>query len=127
MNFFHMESSKENCGREGTRGCNSTSPCFMVAVTAAMEGFRLSQQALLDLERSKVPPVELLEEVAQILSVNYTHIRSTLFVPEQGNKTSPDRAHCAPKEQWVLRWLLKRTGLWSTGGRTKASSEDSLR
>jgi hypothetical protein len=99
----------------------------MVAVTAVMEGFRLSQQALLDLERSKVPPVELLEEVAQILSVGYTHIRSTLFVLEQGNKTSPYRANCASKEQWVLRWLLKRTGLWSTGDRIKASSEDSLR
>jgi nucleolar pre-ribosomal-associated protein 2 len=103
------------------------SRCCMMAVTVGIEGPRLSQQALLDLERSKVSPVELLEEVAQILGVNYPHIRSAFVVPGQGNKTSLYVAHCAPKEQWILRWLLKRTELLSIGSKIKVSSEDSLR
>jgi transcriptional regulator with XRE-family HTH domain len=91
-----------------------------------VEGVQLSQQALLDLERSKVPPVELLDEVAQILGVNFRHIRATFFGPDRDNNTVPPAAYCAPKEEWVLRWVLKRTGLWSVGGKIKISSEDSL-
>ena len=88
---------------------------------------QLSQQALLDLERSKVPPVELLNEVAQILGVNYGHIHSTFFGPDREKKPRVPAASCAPKEEWILRWLLKRTGLSSAGSKTKVSNEDCLR
>ena len=94
---------------------------------AEAPGARLSQQALLDLERSKVPPVELLDQVAQILGVNYRHVQSTLTSPDRDNKAAFPTASCSPKEEWVLRWLLKRTGLSSAGGKNKASSEDCLR
>jgi transcriptional regulator with XRE-family HTH domain len=94
---------------------------------AGIEGVQLSQQALLDLEHNKVPPVELLEEVSQILGVSYRLIRSTFFGPDRDNKTIPPTAYCAPKEEWVLRWLLKRIGLWSLAGKIKISSEDCLR
>ena len=100
--------------------------CTMAAI-AGIEGPRLSQQALLDLERSKVSPVELLEQAARILEVDYPHLQSTLSIPEQGNKPRLCVAHCAPKEQWILRWLLKKTGLCNTGGKIKVSSEDSVR
>lgn len=86
-----------------------------------------SQKALLDLERSKVPPVELLDEVGQILGVKYSHIQSMFFGPELGNEIFRHAATCAPKEEWVLRWLLKRIGLSSFGGKTKVSREDRLR
>ena len=90
------------------------------------EDVQLSQQALLDLECSKVPPVELLDAVTQILGVKYRHIRSRFFDPDQGNKTVSLTASYAPKEEWVLRWLLKRLGLSSSGSKNKISGEDCL-
>jgi transcriptional regulator with XRE-family HTH domain len=106
------------------------SPHFQLhpmAVQEGLEGVKLSQQALLDLERSKVPPVELLDEVAQILGVNYRHIRSRFFGPDCDNNEIAPTADCAAKEEWVLRWLLKRIGLSSSGGKIKISIQDSLR
>ena len=94
---------------------------------AGAGGPRLSQQALLDLERSKSPPVELLDEVAQILGVKYGLIQSTFFGPGRDNKNVIPTVPCAPKEEWILRWLLKRTGLSTAGGKTKVSVEDCLR
>ncbi len=92
------------------------------------EGFKSSQQALLDLERSKVPPVELLDEVAQILGVKYGTLESANFHQTKGGKESPDLTGSAPKEEWVLRWLLKRSGLSSLGGgKFKISDEDASR
>ena|SRR2546421_12203220 len=96
-------------------------------VPAIAEGIQLSQQALLDLERSKVSPVELLDNVSQILGVKYGNIRSRFFDPPQGDKIIPQITHSSPKEEWVLRWLLKRLGLSTLGGKVKISKEDSLR
>jgi transcriptional regulator with XRE-family HTH domain len=98
-----------------------------MVVPEGLEGVKLSQQALLDLERSKVPPVELLDEVAQILGVNYRHIRSRFFGPGCDNNKIAPTAYCAAKEEWALRWLLKRLGLSGSGGKIKMSSRDSLR
>jgi hypothetical protein len=92
-----------------------------------VDGVKSSQQALLDLERSKVLPVELLDAVAQILGVNYNHIQSTIFDPELGKEMLRPAASCMPKEEWVLRWLLKRLGLSKSGGKSKISNEGCLR
>jgi hypothetical protein len=96
-------------------------------VQGGVDGIKSSQQALLDLERSKVPPVELLDAVAQILRVNYSHIRSTIFDPELSKEIPRPAASCMPKEEWVLRWLLKRVGLSRSGGKSKISNEGCLR
>lgn len=88
--------------------------------------FRSSQQALLDLERSKVPPVELLDEVAQILGVKYSNLRSRFLQQRENESEATIAGAFAPKEEWVLKWLLKRTGLSSSGGKAKVSSEDAL-
>ena len=101
-------------------------PCGM-AVQGGADDVKSSQQALLDLERSKVPPVELLDAVAQILSVNYSHIWSTIFDPELSKEIPRPAASCMPKEEWVLRWLLKRVGLSRSGGKSKVSNEECLR
>jgi hypothetical protein len=95
-------------------------------VRGGADGVKSSQQALLDLERSKVPPVELLDAVAQILGINYSHIRSTIFDPELSKKIPHPAASCMPKEEWVLRWLLKRVGLSRSGGKSKISNEGCL-
>ena len=92
------------------------------------EGFHSSQQALLDLERSKVSPVELLDEVPQILGVRYGDLSPIHFSRTKDDKKIPDAAGFAPKEEWVLRWLLKRSGLSTSGGtKIKISSEDASR
>ena len=96
-------------------------------VQGGADDVKSSQQALLDLERSKVPPVELLDAVAQILSINYSHIWSTIFDPELSKEIPRPAASCMPKEEWVLRWLLKRVGLSRSGGKSKVSSEECLR
>jgi transcriptional regulator with XRE-family HTH domain len=98
-----------------------------MVVQEGLGDVKLSQQALLGLERSKVPPVELLDEVAQILGVNYSDIRSRFFGLDRDNNESDPTAYCAAKEEWVLRWLLKRMGLSSWGGKIKISGQDSLR
>ena len=86
-----------------------------------------SQQALLDIERSQISALELLDDVARILGVAY---RDLQFGPSE----SPDiedqpssHVRFAPKEEWVLRWLLKKGGLMSSSGKGKPSAEDSLR
>jgi hypothetical protein len=96
-------------------------------VQGGADGIKSSQQALLDLERSKVPSVELLDGVAQILRVNYSHIWSTIFDPELSKEIPRPATSCMPKEEWVLRWLLKRVGLSRSGGKSKTSNEECLR
>lgn len=96
-------------------------------VRGGADGVQSSQQALLDLERSKVPPVELLDAVAQILRINYSHIRSTIFDPELSKEIPYPAASCMPKEEWILRWLLKRVGLSRSGGKSRISNEGCLR
>ena len=92
------------------------------------DGFQSSQQALLDLERSKVPAVELLDEVAQILGVKYSTLESSYLQPTKGAKESIPSSGYVPKEEWVLRWLLKRSGMFKLGvGKIKISDEDALR
>src|SRR3984885_6714440 len=95
-------------------------------VQGGADGVKSSQQALLDLERSKVPPVELLDAVAQILRINYSHIQSTIFDPNLSKKVPHPAASCMPKEEWVLRWLLKRVGLSKSGGKSRISNEECL-
>ena len=96
-------------------------------VQGGADGVKSSQQALLDLERSKVPPVDLLDAVAQILRINYSHIRSTIFDPELSKGIPYPATSCMPKEEWVLRWLLKRVGLSRSGGKSRISNEGCLR
>ncbi|KAJ5224834.1 uncharacterized protein N7469_008337 [Penicillium citrinum] len=63
-----------------------------------------SQEALLRLEKGSDSPTTQLHEAAQILGVNLALCESH---PETHRDT---KAHgtAAPKEEWVLRWLLKK-------------------
>ena len=86
-----------------------------------------SQQALLDVERSQLSALELLDDVARILGVAY---RGLQFGPSESpdiEDQSLSHARFAPKEEWVLRWLLKKAWLTSSSGKGKPSAEDSLR
>ena len=67
-----------------------------------------TQSALLDLERSAAPPAELLDEAARILGVEFSEIEDELL--SASAETKPRRSIVfAAKEEWVLRWLLKKT------------------
>ena len=92
------------------------------------DGFQSSQQALLDLERSKIPPVELLDAAVQILGLKYSTLESTYSQQKTDARATPRLTGSSPKEEWVLRWLLKRSGLSSLGGgKIKISDVDALR
>lgn len=119
--------SKGRQTRKNAGDGSNTYPYYSMAVERGLGGVKLSQQALLDLERSKTPPVELLEEAAQIVGVDYTHLQSAFIAPDQAPKTAVHTGHTVPKEEWVLRWLLKRTGLWTAGSKVKISNDESLR
>ena len=67
-----------------------------------------TQSALLDLERSAALPAELLDEAARILGVEFSEIEDELL--SASAETKPRRSIVfAAKEEWVLRWLLKKT------------------
>lgn len=69
-----------------------------------------AHQALLNLERSSAPSTELLDEAARILGVGFEQIREDLFAkPENELQRSTSSIPIAPKEEWTLRWLLKKT------------------
>ncbi|EED21557.1 conserved hypothetical protein [Talaromyces stipitatus ATCC 10500] len=63
-----------------------------------------SQEALLKLEKSTEDSDRQLAAAAQILKIDLSDITSQL--PEPSTFESTTRP--APKEEWVLRWLLKR-------------------
>ena len=79
-----------------------------------------AQQALLDLERNSLPPVELLDEAASILGI-------TLDALNLDADERPSGVSFAPKEEWLFRWLLRRANLSTSGAKaSKISQEDSL-
>ncbi|KAE8333535.1 Urb2/Npa2 family-domain-containing protein [Aspergillus sergii] len=65
---------------------------------------RSSQEALLRLEKGSGSPISQLNEAAQIIGLDLALCASH---PEI-NKTTYVQARAAPKEEWVLRWLLKK-------------------
>ncbi|KAL4786361.1 Urb2/Npa2 family-domain-containing protein [Aspergillus varians] len=65
---------------------------------------RPSQEALLRLEKGTASPNIQLNEAAQIIGLDLSLCASH---PEI-NRTPHVPTHAAPKEEWVLRWLLKR-------------------
>jgi Urb2/Npa2 family len=67
-----------------------------------------AHRALLSLERSFADPAELLDEAARILGVGYDEIRDDLFTESEETLAKRSIAF-APKEEWTLRWLLKKT------------------
>ncbi|KAL2869288.1 ribosome biogenesis protein URB2 [Aspergillus lucknowensis] len=69
-----------------------------------LERPRPSQEALLRLEKGTASPTIQLDEAAQIIGLNLSLCGSH---PE-ANKVPHVPIHAAPKEQWVLRWLLKK-------------------
>ncbi|KAL3479751.1 Urb2/Npa2 family-domain-containing protein [Aspergillus californicus] len=63
-----------------------------------------SQEALLRLEKGTASPAVQLNEAAQIIGLDLSLCASH---PEI-NRAPHDPIHAAPKEEWVLRWLLKK-------------------
>jgi len=74
---------------------------------------RSSEKALRDLEHSKLSPLELLDQVADILGVNLDDL-SRQYLTNSDN-ASPSLPF-APREEWVLRWLLKKLDPASADG-----------
>lgn len=64
-----------------------------------------SHEALLNLEKSTASPDAQLDQAAHILRLDWS-LDST--DPITHTKKSSEETRPAPKEQWVLRWLLKR-------------------
>ncbi|KAJ6026254.1 hypothetical protein N7444_013933 [Penicillium canescens] len=65
---------------------------------------RSSQEALLRLEKGTASPTTQLHEAAQILGLDLTLCESH---PEV-HRDVRIQTNATPKEEWVLRWLLKR-------------------
>ncbi|KAL2823073.1 Urb2/Npa2 family-domain-containing protein [Aspergillus granulosus] len=65
---------------------------------------RSSQEALLQLEKGTASPSTQLNEAAQIIGLDLSLCASH---PEI-NRAPHTPIHAAPKEEWVLRWLLKK-------------------
>ncbi|KAL4895887.1 Urb2/Npa2 family-domain-containing protein [Aspergillus ambiguus] len=65
---------------------------------------RSSQEALLRLEKGTASPTTQIYEAAQIIGLNLSLCASH----PQINRTPTAPLHAAPKEEWVLRWLLKK-------------------
>ncbi|KAL1885470.1 hypothetical protein Plec18167_000964 [Paecilomyces lecythidis] len=68
------------------------------------ERSRSSQEALLQLEKGTGSPVTQLEEAARIIGIDLSLCMSH---PEVNREVSVQE-NAAPKEEWVLRWLLKK-------------------
>ncbi|EFE39162.1 conserved hypothetical protein [Trichophyton verrucosum HKI 0517] len=65
-------------------------------------------QALLALEKgTSGSPIEQLTEAARVVGVDFEDYDLDLFA-DDGELPSITPAHSAPKEEWVLRWLLKK-------------------
>lgn len=65
-----------------------------------------SEQTLLDVEHSAQPAPQLLENVANVLRIDLSTCCQAFFEkPEE----HPVALKSAPREEWALRWLLKKT------------------
>lgn len=67
-----------------------------------------AQCALLNLERCSALESELLDQAARILGTGFVEMREQLFLGA-GEESAQKNVLFAPKEEWVLRWLFKRT------------------
>ncbi|KAL2827640.1 Urb2/Npa2 family-domain-containing protein [Aspergillus cavernicola] len=65
---------------------------------------RTSQEALLQLEKGTASPTIQLNEAAQIIGLDLSLCASHPKI----NRAPHVPTHTAPKEEWVLRWLLKK-------------------
>ncbi|KAF7597588.1 hypothetical protein BBP40_000066 [Aspergillus hancockii] len=65
---------------------------------------RSSQEALLRLEKGSGSPISQLNEAAQIIGLDLALCASHPKI----NRTTNVQKRAAPKEEWVLRWLLKK-------------------
>ncbi|KAK2764338.1 hypothetical protein FQN54_009031 [Arachnomyces sp. PD_36] len=68
---------------------------------------RSSQVALLELEKGTNAPTSQLHEAAQIIGVALRAHEARILGSEESSK-SQKATTSAPKEEWVLRWLLKK-------------------
>ncbi|KAI9367812.1 Urb2/Npa2 family-domain-containing protein [Aspergillus egyptiacus] len=92
-----MPSLPEVCGRQSLNGG--------LHANVRIQRPRSSQQeALLRLEKGTASPVVQLNEAAQIIGLDLSLCTSH---PEI-NRAPQVPFHAAPKEEWVLRWLLKK-------------------
>ena len=66
-----------------------------------------SEQALLEVEKSGLPTQDLLKQVTQILRVDLQNYYDE-FCKGRSDLTGRKNKSFAPKEEWALRWLLKR-------------------
>lgn len=89
------------------------------------DGGSLPLQTLVDLDRSKIPPIDLLDEVAQIVGLQYSAIQASIS-SDSFDYTAAVLSKYVAKEELVLKWLLNRASFSRFGGKMKVSSEDSL-
>ena len=77
------------------------------------------EQALLEVERSELPVFDLLPKVTEIIGIDLIELREAwdqrdfkAVVPEPVIEffrlTQKPETTFMPKEEWALRWLLKR-------------------
>lgn len=85
--------------------------CLLLRAAISAMSFSIERSAhrsLLNLERSSAPPAELFDEAARILGVTLDEVKDELFSASQ-KKTTRRSTVFAAKEEWTLRWLLKKT------------------
>src|SRR5438034_7596954 len=76
---------------------------------------RLSHQALLDLEKGTESAVTQLKEAARIIDVDLDHTAIRTHGDRINTLSNTERTS-APKEEWVLRWLMKKLNASSSTG-----------
>ncbi|KAL7661724.1 hypothetical protein ACMYSQ_001102 [Aspergillus niger] len=81
-------------------GCSAN----LLGLFLSIQRPRSSQEALLRLEKGTASPTTQLDEAAQIIGLDLALCASH---PEI-NRTPHVQNNAAPKEEWVLRWLLKK-------------------
>lgn len=68
---------------------------------------RSAQVALLELEKGSNAPASQLNEAAQIIGIDLRVHEAKIYEGGESAELQPATA-AAPKEEWVLRWLLKK-------------------
>ncbi|OAT00194.1 uncharacterized protein BDCG_02135 [Blastomyces dermatitidis ER-3] len=69
-----------------------------------------AHQALLELEKGTSGPASQLQEAARIIGVDLSssYSREKLDIRVVPDAEKENQKHSAPKEEWVLRWLMKK-------------------
>ncbi|OJD11888.1 hypothetical protein AJ78_07431 [Emergomyces pasteurianus Ep9510] len=84
----------------------------LFAMAPILESGPSAHQALLQLEKGSNGPASQLQEAARIIGVDLVDLSSTFSRGKVDNRIIPGVVNKekkpAPKEEWVLRWLMKK-------------------